>query len=547
MQNDKDLIQQLKDQVQQLTEANDRLLDRLAGMGLRLDAALNCIAQLREENQQLKDEIARLKGQKPRPSIPPSSLEGPKSKDKAGNKIARGKHPRRKKKTLLQIHGKQRIRPMHIPEEAVFKGCKKFTVQDIKLMSYNTVYELERWQLPDGTYVSGKVPENIHGHYGPVLVAYILDQRYGCRVTEPLLLIHLHEMGVLISAGQLSNILILGKEKFHQEKGGLLGAGIAATGQIQADDTGARHKGQNGYSTVIGNEYFTSVTTTESKSRMNFLMILHGSTPVYLVNADTVSYVEAIKPENYLRGYLQVHRRDATMNTEEWKQFLFEINITAEDEIKLATEAALFASLIEKGVPRNLGVHGDDAGQFNVFVRSLCWIHEERHYRKIIPVDEEARLALEKVREEIWDLYRGLKEYKFAPSDMHKAVLDKKFETIFLQKTTSPTLNKQLEKTYQKKEELLRVLEKPQTPLHNNGTETDAREQVVVRKISGGTRSDDGRKCRDTFVSLKRTCCKLGISFSHYLLDRVKRLFEIPPLAEVIKTQAAKARASPLS
>lgn len=545
MQNDKEIIQQFKDQIQKLTEVNDRLLDQLTGMKLRLDAALNCIAQLREENQLLKDEIARLKGQKPRPKIPPSALEGPKSKSKEHekNKITRGKHPRRKKKTLLQIHKSQRIKPTTIPEGAVFKGYQKFTVQDFEFKLCNTVYELERWQLPDGTYVTGKVPSNVCGHYGSFLVTYILNQHYGLRVTEPLLLTHLREMGILISAGQLNNILILGKDAFHQEKDSLLNAGIAATGQIQVDDTGARHQGQNCYSTVIGNEYFTSITTTDSKSRLNFLTILHGKIPLYLINEDAITYVETIKPNDFLSSYLQLHRRDSMMNGNEWKQFLAEVNLIAEDDVRLATEAALFAGLIKKGIPRDLGVHADDAGQFNVFFRSLCWIHEERHYRKIIPVDDEMRLAIEKVRDEIWDLYKDLKEYKFAPSDSQKAILDKKFDAIFLQKTTSSTLNKQLGKTYKKKEELLRVLERPKTPLHNNGTETDAREEVLVRKISGGTRSDDGKTCRDTFVSLKKTCYKLGICFFRYLLDRVSGLFEIPPLAEIIKIRALKAHA----
>ena len=138
-----------------------------------------------------------LKGQKPRPKIPPSTLEGAKSKDKQNdkNKLSRGKHPRRKKTTHLEIHARNRLRPESIPAGAVFKGYQKFTVQGIILRPYNTAYELERWQLLDGTYVTGKLPENTKGHYGPQLVSYILHQYYGCRITEPLLLAQLKEIG----------------------------------------------------------------------------------------------------------------------------------------------------------------------------------------------------------------------------------------------------------------------------------------------------------------------------------------------------------------
>lgn len=184
------------------------------------------------------------------------------------------------------------------------------------------------------------------------------------------------EIGILISEGQLSNILIQGKALFHDEKNELLSAGIAATGQIKVDDTGARHLGQNGYSTIIGNEFFTSIVSTESKSRLNFFQILHGDDPRYLINNDTVYYIITLKPSSWLGGYLLLHAKDRSMTQVEWDNFLPEINIEADSSIRLVTEAALFASLIKSGIPKNLGVHGDDAGQFNAFVRSLCWVHE---------------------------------------------------------------------------------------------------------------------------------------------------------------------------
>jgi hypothetical protein len=83
----------------------------------------------------------------------------------------------------------------------------------------------------------------------------------------------------------------------------------------------------------------------------------------------------------------------------------------------------------------------------------------------------------------------------------------------------------------QNKGELLLVLERPEIPLHNNLSERDIREYVKKRKISGSTRSDAGRRCRDTFASLKKTCRKNGISFWEYLLDRLRGTARIAPLA----------------
>jgi hypothetical protein len=504
----------------------------------RVDALINEVALLKEENYNLKDEIAVLKGQKPRPKIPPSSLEGPNSKDKKQDKspkISRGKHPRKQKKTLLTIHQEQVIQPSTIPEGAIFKGYKSYDIQDIIFKPNNTRFLLARWQLPDGTYICGELPRGIHGHYGPELIAYILNDYYACRVTEPLLLEKLHQRGVLISEGQLSNILIHGKEVFHEEKNELLYAGVKAHNQLKTDDTGARHKGQNQYTNVIGNEWFTVFTTTDSKSRSNFFRILQNGKHEYLINEDTIAYLIGVGAPDYLPGYIALSQGDKFTTEAAWKDFLASRNITKETEVRLISEAALFASVIENGIPRDLGIHGDDAGQFDAFIRSLCWIHEERHYRKIIPANEQVRTDLEQVRDWIWAIYRDLKAYQQAPNELAKQAIKKKFKDLFLNlETSSPTLNQRLRATYGKKLELLRVLERPDTPLHNNSSETDARSAVTKRKVSGGTRSDEGKDARDTFLSLKQTCRKLGINFIEFIRDRIYGYYGIPKLADVI-------------
>ena len=452
----------------------------------------------------------------------------------------------KKKKVLLEIHQEQIIQPSSIPDGAIFKGYKSYDVQDISFTSNNTRLLIARWQLPDGTYICGKLPKGIHGHYGPELITYILNDYYACRITEPLLLEKLHQRGVLISKGQLNNILIHGKEIFHEEKNDLQAAGVGAHNQIQTDDCGARHKGRNQYTNVIGNEWFTVFNTTDSKSRANFLRLLQGGKHEYLINDDTMTYLKGPDDPSYLLGYLSFSKGKKFTSSQAWQEFLTDRNIIKETEVRLVTEAALFASIIENGIPRDLGVHGDDAGQFDAFVRSLCWIHEERHYRKIIPMTGQARVDLDLVRDGIWTIYRDLKAYRQNPDDKAKEVIGKQFDALFLELTTSSaTLNKRLRMTHGKKQELLRVFERPATPLHNNSSETDARAAVTKRKVSGGTRSDEGKKARDTFLSLKQTCRKLGINFISLLGDRVREIFNIPPLAEIIRQRSELLRAPP--
>jgi hypothetical protein len=592
------------DLYQQLSEENLRLRQII-------DEITNKLAIQQELNQQLRDEIATLKGQKPKPKIPPSKLEGPNSKPDWRKRIGPFNHPmktvefslwvsgsmsvdtlplhvracsvvaatsilqehsldisrlarlvimnvrkiskpgqprgkrRKKKKTVLQIHEKPVIHPANIPDGAKFKGYCCYTVQDIIFESRNTQYRLARWQLPDGSYITGELPKGVHGHYGPQLITHILDQYHACRVTEHLLLDQLHAKGILISAGQLNNILIENKNVFIEEVAELLPIAARLGGQVQADDTGGRHKGQNQYTTIIGNQWFSLFVTTDSKSRVNFLKLLQNGKEEYVINEDTLDYFSQMNVPNYLPGYVALFLGSRFTTLAEWEQFLRERNITRDSEVRFLTEAALYASVIQNGIPRELGVHSDDAGQFVVCVHSLCWIHEERHYRKLIMTTDKSRAELEQVRDQIWTIYQTLKTYKDSPSQDAAEKIRKEFDNIFQQKTSSPTLNHQLEKTYKKKEELLRVLERPDTPLHNNSSETCARAAKIKLKISGGTRSDLGQKVRDVFLSLKQTCRKLEINFISFLQDRVRGQYAIPRLATIISEKALAATTDP--
>jgi hypothetical protein len=439
------------------------------------------------------------------------------------------------------------IQPLSIPEGALFKGYRTYTVQDVVFSPHNTQYQIAQYVLPDGSYIRGELPAEIYGHYGPTLVTYILHQYHACRVTEPLLLGQLIALGVLISAGQLSNILIQNSAVFCDEVNELLLAGIEADGQIQVDDTGGRHGGENQYTTVIGNQWFSLFTTTESKNRVNFLRLLQQGKHEYLINEDTLEYLRQVGAASYLPGYIALSMGKTFMALTDWELFLKQRNITNAPAIRFVTEAALYASVIANGVPRDLGVHADDAGQFNAFVRSLCWIHEERHYRKLIMTTDQARADLECVRDQIWTIYQELKDFKESPGPQAAKAIEDSFDKIFQQRTSSSTLNHQLKKTYQKKQELLRALQRPETPLHNNSSETDARSAKTKLKVSGGTRSELGRIARDTFLSSKQTCRKLGINFIAYLNDRVRGLYEIPRLAEVIRQRSRPALTDPPS
>jgi hypothetical protein len=96
------------------------------------------------------------------------------------------------------------------------------------------------------------------------------------------------------------------------------------------------------------------------------------------------------------------------------------------------------------------------------------------------------------------------------------------FDRIFQRRTGFVTLDRLLARLHANKAELLVVLDRPEIPLHTNGSENDIRCYVTRRKVSAGTRSNVGRDCRDAFLGLAKTCDKLGIAVWDYLGSRLK-------------------------
>ena len=150
---------------------------------------LEIIREQAEIIQALKDEIARLKNQSPRPKIKPSRLENKAVGKKKRKDKKRPGSKKRRKTAQLQIHETVPVPLGNIPEGTEFKGYKPFVVQGLKIKVHNSKYLLTTYETADGKYICSKLPEHLNGkHFSPELVSYILYQHYHCGVTQPLLL-----------------------------------------------------------------------------------------------------------------------------------------------------------------------------------------------------------------------------------------------------------------------------------------------------------------------------------------------------------------------
>jgi hypothetical protein len=524
-------------------EERTPLVEALLGI---IRQVLDRVAELETTIQELRDENAKLKGQKGRPDIKPSSLESKQPKTEGQEEAKPPRKGRGAKNNQLTIHHEVPLHPEDLPVGATFKGFEPYVVQDLIIKCDNTKYLRARYELPDGGSMLAPFPAEVlpveGGHFGPGLITHILDQYHQAQVTEPLLLEQLREYGIDISTGQLHRILTENKDHFHQEKAEVLATGLAESSYVGTDDTGARHKGKNGYCTAIGNDLFAYFESTDSKSRLNFLQVLQGSERSYAINDMALTYWRGQKLAAALVEQLTQGPQEFS-GEQTWQARLTELAIAGERHIRIATEGALLGGLIARGISPNLGVLSDGAPQFVVFVHAACWIHAERPLAKLVPHNDEHRAAIEKIRTQIWELYQDLKAYRAKPDEAQRPVLEARFDALVEQRTGYPSINGVLKEMRDHKADLLRVLERPEIPLHNNAEESDIREFVKRRKISGGTRSDAGRRCRDTFASLKKTCRKLGVRFWDYLHDRVRGLAKIPRLADLIRQKARETAA----
>ena len=353
----------------------------------------------------------------------------------------------------------------------------------------------------------------------------------------------LRTLGIHISKREVVRLLDDGHDRFHDEARDVLRAGLANAAWITVDDTGARHQARNGFCTQIGNDHFTWFGTTGSKSRLNFLSLLRAGHGDYVVNDEALTYMRERALSGQVIARLAEHPNRCFADQHAWNAHLEKLAITAlkvnPDPVLIATEGALWGSVRAHGFLSNTVIISDDAGQFNVGLHALCWIHAERLLHKLDTFTEQNRAAQATVRGEIWTLYGDLKSYRHHPCAPRKAALTAEFDRIFTRTTGFVTLDRLLGRLHANKTELLMVLERSEIPLHTNGTENDIRSQVTRRKVSGGTRSDVGRKCRDTFLSLVKTCAKQGIAFWDYLGARlhIPGSPAIPYLPELVAAQ----------
>ena len=511
------------------------------------------IEKLTEDNEKLRAEIRHLKKQKGkpkiRPNVPDQTDQGqtPPEEDATvqGSTQNNSGPPPKGKRPKQQPPGETAAPPITVDCEEIckvpnpqkgwrFKGYYDSLHTEMVVEFVTTLYRREYYLTPEGI-VSAPLPEHVKGRFGDNLKSHALDFYHSFSTTQPLLLAWMQDHGCPISEGALSNILTCGHDAFHQEKEELLDAGIACSKYLQADDTGARHQGKNGYCLAVGNEFFTYFSSTASKSRINFLTRLQGKQCCYLLDSVAIDYMKQVKMAGKWVEALSASVVQAFNTSAEWETFLDQLGLTTVPQRRLATEGVLKAALVKNRCLESMIIHSDGARQFDTaFQHSLCWYHAGRPLDKLIPGNALERAARDWIQDQYWLIYDDLEDYRQNPTEKKKQQIKRDFDHWVTTRVDYPDLQDVLGRLMVFREELLLVLEYPWLPLNNNLMERQIREYVKRRKVSGGTRSGLGQMCRDTFASLKKTCKQHGISFAKYLKDRISETHLLPRLKDLI-------------
>jgi hypothetical protein len=504
------------------------------------------VAEQAEEIQALRDEVNRLKGEQGKPKI----KENKPKPDLSSEKQRRESKPRHSssKQAQIKIDREVTVKVDHeqLPADAVFKGYQVVVTQDIVFRTENILFRKEKYYSKSQrqTYLA-QLPAGYSGQFGPGVQAWVLTLYHEGGMSEPKILEVLQTVGLQISAGQLSDMLIKDQEVFHAECRDVVRAGIESSPWQHLDSTGTRVNGINQHCHVLCNPLYTFYCTTASKDRLSILRVLQGGAdPLFQFNALALPLMEQLGVSAKwqmrlcaLLGEEQVFTEDQIEGV--LTSQLQSLGSTVRKKVKDALAIAAYRT--QTAYPVVALLLCDDAPQFNALTveLALCWIHEFRHYKKLQPRFTHHLTLLQAFGTAFWKLYQDLFDYRTHPDPDQVVVLQTSFDQLFGEPSGYQQLDACKERTLKKREQLLMVLSHPEILLHNNPAELGARARVRKRDVSLQARTPEGIGAWDTFQTLVGTANKLGVNLFRYFFDRITQAYTLPSLASLIQERAA--------
>jgi len=498
--------------------------------------------------QQLKDEVNRLKGEQGKPNIrkqktgadatnPKHSSEA--DRKRRGNQKPRAKKTKKKKTIKIDRRVDCDVDKDSLPPDAKFKGYETRVVQDLKIITDNVEFRVAVYYSKSlkKTFI-GKLPDGYKGEFGPGLRSLVITLYRDSGMTEPAVARFFKTFGIQIAKSTISRMITEDHDLFHREKEEIIDAGLKASTYQHVDDTGCRVNGKNNYTHILCNPYFTGFFTRPKKDRLTLLAILCRSELKFKFNESTYALMSEFGLSALRLAELKKVILSEILSSEQLDSHLAKLfpnpkKHATNRRVIRESAAIIYYQSSEYAIKHLLC---DDAPQFNKIAKykSLCWVHEGRHYKKLAPFVCHHQIILDDFIEKFWDYYGALLKYKQSPSNEIAKKLSREFDVLFSTKTGYAALDERITRTLSKKRALLLPLAFPFLPLHNNPAELGARAQARMRDINLQTITENGTKTKDTFATIVQTSRKHSVNFYNYVYDRVTKKFEMPSLANLI-------------
>jgi hypothetical protein len=512
---------------------------------------LNVVEDLRgelkkahQENAYLRERLRLRQGGDGKPGDKSSPPQQPRSSEEERKEPK--ERTKRAKLSEIKIDREEKLEVdrAKLPPDAQDKGYEAVVVQEVRIVTDNVRFLRKKYYSASmGKTYLAPLPDGYCGEYGPNVRTLCVMFSHLCHMTEPKIGEWFANMGILISAGQISNFLTEGHEAFHQEKEEIVEAGLSSSPWQHIDDTGTRVDGANWHCQVICNPLYTAYFTTERKDRLTVIDVLRNQRErVFRFNDEAVALMRQFGVSERMVGVLRNLPWEQELSETELEDRLDRqmpgLGVTARNHIVEASAIAAYHAEVGHPVVRLLVC--DDAKQFKLVTEELglCWIHDGRHYKNLTPWLVYHRQLLDGFQTKYWDYYKELLAYRQQPSAEEAKRLSGVFDELFSTETGYAALDDRIAKTKANKGHLLMVLRHPEIPLHNNPAELGARGRVRKRVVSYGPRSEKGAKAWDTFQTLLGTARKLGVNFFHYLSDRISGACQMRSLASIIQQRA---------
>jgi Transposase IS66 family len=528
-----------------------RVLESLAGHSYEqltaiIVAQAETIEELRVLVQQLRDEVARLKGEQGMPRVRPQARPDHSSE---GERPREATPPAPKPAPAVPVVTREEVVLLdrtRLPETAEHAGYEDFTVQDVVFQAEVVRYRRESFRDPTtGARWVAPLPVGISDHFGPRVKALALDLYAVGGMSEPAILTVLQAVGLQLSAGTLSAWLVADLAPLHAEAAAIYEAGLASAPFAQIDDTLTRLNGQNHHCQVVCNPCYTSYHTTPTKDRLAIVDVLRpGQEGTYWCDGTALAWLARVGVSAMVRQELAASLPQETLLGHTQLRDLLDDrlgHLGTQTRSRIFDALAIAAYHHQTEIPVVALLLSDEAGQFVGVTdeQALCWVHDARHYKRLIPCTWEQQALWTIVRQQYWTFYAALLVYRTQPSAAEAARLRAWFGALFSTVTGYLALDERLAKTHAHQRELLAVLDHPELPLHNNACELGVRRRVRKRDVSFGPRTAAGAKTWDTLHTLAATAQQHGVNLLHYLQDRLSGACQVPSLASMVTARAA--------